>query len=173
MDKNKKTGLTIIMLVCGMFAFAFAAFPLYNLFCKATGYGGTPKLNSASSTERGERTLTVRFNADKANDLVWNFSALQNKVTVITGENKLVFFTAENTSSVPVTGVATFNVSPDQAGQYFNKIQCFCFNKQTLQPGEKVKMPVSFYIDPEFEKNPDLKNIDTVTLSYTFFKATE
>ncbi len=173
MDKNKKTGVTILMLALGMLAFAYAAFPLYSIFCKVTGYGGTPKINAQEATELGETSITVRFNSDVASDVPWNFKPLQNEVKVKTGENKLVFFTAKNTSSKPVTGVATFNVSPDQAGQYFNKIQCFCFNNQTLQPGQTVEMPVSFYIDPKIEKDLDLKGINTITLSYTFFKATD
>lgn len=173
MDKNKKTGITILMLVGGMFAFTYAAFPLYSIFCKATGYGGTPKLNAKQANELGNRIITVRFNSSVASDIAWDFKPLQNQVTVRTGENKLIFFSAKNNSATPVTGMATFNISPDEAGQYFNKVACFCFKKQTLQPGQQVQMPVSFYIDPRIEKDLDLKGIDTITLSYTFFKATD
>lgn len=173
MNKNKKIASAVLMLVAGMFAFAFAAFPLYNLFCKVTGYGGTPKLQARSSTETGKKIITVRFNADVANGLPWHFMSLQKQVEVQTGENKLAFFAAKNNSNEPITGVATFNVTPNEAGQYFNKIQCFCFDKQTLSPGEEVQMPVSFYVDPKIEQDLDVKNIDTITLSYTFFKATD
>ena len=173
MNNNKKTAITILMMVAGMFAFAFAAFPLYSLFCKVTGYGGTPKIATESATELGSRIMKVRFNADTSKDVPWQFKPLQNSVTVRTGENKLIFYTSENTSNEAFTGVATFNVTPDIAAKYFNKIQCFCFNNQTLEPGEKVQMPVSFYIDPAIEQNLDLKGIDTVTLSYTFFKAVD
>lgn len=170
---NNKTALTLLMLIAGMFAFAYAAFPLYNIFCKATGYGGTPKIVGQTSREIGNKIITIRFNTDIANDLPWNFISLQKQIDVHTGENKLAFFTVKNTSDQPITGIASFNVTPDIAGQYFHKIQCFCFNKQTLKPGEEVQMPVSFYIDPEIEKNLDLKDISTLTLSYTFFKATD
>ncbi len=171
--KNKKIAVTVLMLVLGMFAFAFAAFPLYNIFCKATGYGGTPKLVAQNSSQLGNKIITVRFNADVAKDMPWNFAPIQKHINVRTGENKLAFFTAQNNSTMPVTGIASFNVTPDMAGRYFHKIQCFCFNKQTLKPGEKVEMPVSFYVDPEIEKNLDLKDVNTITLSYTFFKATD
>ena len=153
-----------------MFAFAYAAFPLYSIFCKATGYGGTPRINTQKATTLGMEHITVRFNADVAPGLSWKFTPLQSQVEVLTGENKMAFFMAENTSNETITGMATFNITPDQAGQYFNKIQCFCFTKQTLKPGEKVQMPVSFFIDPAFEKDLDLKGINTITLSYTFFK---
>ncbi len=156
-----------------MFAFAFAAFPLYNLFCKVTGYGGTPRIAEQKATAIGKKILTVRFNADIAPDLSWKFTPLQSQIEALTGENKMAFFMAENTSDKPITGVASFNVTPDIAAQYFNKIECFCFIKQTLKPGEKVQMPVSFFIDPAIEKDLDLKDINTITLSYTFFKATD
>lgn len=169
--QNKKTAITVIMLVFGMFCFAFAAFPLYNIFCKATGFGGTPKTDSQLSQQLGNRIMTVRFNADIAKDLPWNFLPLQAQIDVTTGENKLAFFSAQNTSDQKITGISSFNVTPSQAGKYFNKIQCFCFEKQTLQPGEKVKMPVSFYIDPAIENDLDLKSVKSITLSYTFFKA--
>jgi cytochrome c oxidase assembly protein subunit 11 len=168
-SKNKRTGLTITMLVLGMFAFAYAAFPLYNLFCKVTGYGGTTQVSEASSGELGQREFTIRFNADTNQGLPWDFVASQKSMKVTSGENKLAFYTAENISDEPVTGVATYNVTPAKAGVYFNKVQCFCFENQTLKPGEKIDMPVSFFVDPEIEKDPNLKNVKTITLSYTFF----
>lgn len=171
MNQNKKTALTFAMLVVGMFAFAFAAFPLYSIFCKATGYGGTPRIGGQLSREIGNKIITVRFNADIANNLPWIFVPLQKQISLHTGENKMAFFTAENNSNTPITGVASFNITPDTAGKYFNKIQCFCFSKQTLGPKQKVQMPVSFYIDPEIDNDLDLKDTSTITLSYTFFKA--
>ena len=171
MNKDKRTALTILMIVTGMFAFSYAAFPLYSIFCKSTGFGGTPKTGGEASQKIGKRLFTIRFNADTSRDIPWHFAPLQKQTEVRTGENKMVFFSAENQSDKPVTGIASYNIAPDEAGQYFHKIQCFCFNKQTLKPGEKVEMPVSFYIDPEIENNLDLKDINTITLSYTFFKA--
>ena len=171
MHPNKKTALTIVMMVVGMFAITFAAFPLYSIFCKVTGYGGTPRISTEEPAEPGKRNMIVRFNADVSTELPWKFSPVQKQLEVLTGESKLAFFVAENTSLKPVTGVASFNVTPDIAGQYFNKVQCFCFVNQTLEPGEKMQMPVSFYVDPAIENDLDLKNTDTITLSYTFFKA--
>lgn len=171
--QNNKTAKKIVLIVIGMFALAYASFPIYNLFCKVTGYTGIPKisLNKENTNPLGERAITVRFNGDVMRDVPWKFVPIQDKVVVRTGENKLIFFSAENTSDVPVTGVATFNVTPLTAANYFNKVQCFCFNEQTLAPHQKVQMPVSFFIDPAIENNPDLKNVKTITLSYTFFKA--
>lgn len=171
MHSNKKTAITILLIVAGMFAFAFAAFPLYSIFCKATGYGGTPKKAISNEHKIGDRQFRVRFNADVSGSLGWEFKPLQGYIDLKTGENKLAFFYARNDTKTSETGVATFNITPDVAGQYFNKIQCFCFNNQTLVPGEDAKMPVSFFIDPKIEQDPDLKGVDTITLSYTFFKA--
>lgn len=171
MKKNNKVAYIVTMVVLGMFAFAFAAFPLYSLFCKVTGYGGTPKKVDVASHKVGNKYITVRFNADTDKDLPWKFNSLQSQLEVLTGDNRLAFFSAENLSNEKITGMAIFNVVPDEAGQYFHKIQCFCFEKQTLDAGEKVQMPVSFYIDPEIEKDPALKDIDTVTLSYSFFRS--
>ncbi|MCE3232356.1 MAG: cytochrome c oxidase assembly protein [Rickettsiaceae bacterium] len=170
-EKNKKSAITVVMFVIGMFALAYASFPIYNLLCKVTGLGGTPKISKVEGSEIGERLVTVRFNGDVMNDMPWKFMSLQDKVVVRTGENKLIFFTAENNSDVPITGVATYNVTPLKAANYFNKVQCFCFERQTLQPHQKVEMPVSFFIDPDIEKDPEMKGVKTITLSYTFFKA--
>lgn len=173
MNENKKTATAILMLVVGMFAFAFAAFPLYSIFCKVTGYGGTPRIESAESHTLGKKIITVRFNADISNEIGWDFKPVQKQLNVQTGENKLAFFMAKNISNNATTGVATFNVTPNEAGKYFNKIQCFCFERQTLKPGEEVQMPVSFFVDPAIEQDLDVKDINTITLSYTFFKAVD
>lgn len=171
-QKNKQTARNIAAIVIGMFALAYASFPLYNLFCKITGYGGTPRTENVSLSDTiGERVVTVRFNADTMRNVPWSFSPLQKQVDAQVGENKLIFYTAENNADVPVKGVATFNVTPDKAAYYFNKVQCFCFNEQTLSPHEKVEMPVSFHIDPEFEQDPEMWDVNTITLSYTFFRA--
>jgi cytochrome c oxidase assembly protein subunit 11 len=170
-QKNKKTATTVITLVLGMFILAFASFPLYNLFCKVTGYDGTPVIAQQDyASKKGERSITVRFNADINNNLPWEFSPVQTMVKVQTGENKLIFYTAKNMSDSAIKGVATFNVNPEKASPYFNKVQCFCFEEQTLGAHEAVEMPVSFFIDPEIENDPNLSDVNTITLSYTFFK---
>ncbi len=175
-EKNNKTALRVISLVLGMFLLAFASFPLYNLFCKVTGYGGTPLISDTFTAEKlkvGERVINVRFNSDIMQDVPWKFSPLQKEVSVNTGENKLIFYTAKNISDHPVKGVATYNVTPAKVSEYFNKVHCFCFEEQTLSANEKVEMPVSFYIDPEIENDPNMNDVETITLSYTFFKAQE
>lgn len=168
----------MVIVAVSMFCLAFFSFPLYTLFCRVTGYGGTPKTGEAakelvSSVHLGKRDFHVRFNADTAKDLPWKFVPVQDMVDVRSGESKLIFYTAENVSKKPITGVATFNVTPELAAKYFNKVQCFCFTNQTLEPGEKVDMPVSFFIDPRIEDDVELKNLKTLTLSYTFFVAEE
>ena len=171
MHKNTKLALNMAMLTVGMICLTYAAFPLYNLFCKVTGYGGTPQRVEERQTHvMGEKTMTVRFNADTESKLPWTFKPEQQHITLQTGEEKLAVYSAVNRSDAPITGVATFNVTPEKAAIYFNKIQCFCFEEQTLQPNESVKMPVSFYIDPAIETDPNTKEISTVTLSYTFFE---
>lgn len=171
--KNTKTALKIGAIALAMLGLTYASFPLYNLFCKVTGYGGTPQQVDENSQTQGENMLTVRFNADTDPALAWKFKPLQKQVQVKTGENKLIFYEAENVADKAITGMATYNITPERAAYYFSKVQCFCFEQQTLQPHEKVEMPVSFYIDPEIEEDPDTRNIDTVTLSYTFFVAKE
>lgn len=170
--KSKKWRATPFVLIpIAMFCFTFAAFPLYSIFCKVTGYGGTPKIAESLNVSEGDKTFIVRFNSDKDQTLDWNFRPMQYKVSVKTGVDSLIFYEAENISNETITGMATYNVTPDAAAAYFNKIQCFCFNEQTLKPHEKVTMPVSFFIDPAIEKDPFLKDLETITLSYTFFPA--
>lgn len=172
-QKNKRVAKNVVFCVIGMFALAYASFPLYNLFCKVTGYGGTPKTENVQEYqgEIGKREITVRFNADIMKEVPWQFKPMQKQVKTHPGENNLIFYESTNESDTAVKGVATFNVTPEKAGYYFNKVQCFCFNEQTLDAGERVEMPVSFYIDPEIEKDPDMWDVNTITLSYTFFKA--
>lgn len=164
------TVLSLLSIVVGMFLLAYASVPLYRIFCKITGTGGTTQVAKVAPGELGHRTIRIQFNSDTAPNLPWKFKPEQRETFVTTGEQKLAFFSAENTSDEPVKGMATYNVTPAKAGIYFNKIQCFCFNEQLLQPGQKISMPVSFFVDPEIEKDPNLRNVKTITLSYTFFK---
>lgn len=170
-QKNKQAGLKVLAIVAAMFILAYASFPLYSLFCKVTGYGGTPKVAKAASENISDKTVVVRFNADIDPHMPWKFQPEQKQLEVRLGENKMAFFSAENIADKAITGVATYNIVPERAASYFNKIQCFCFDQQTLEKGEKVDMPVSFFVDPEILNDPDLKGLDTITLSYTFFEA--
>jgi cytochrome c oxidase assembly protein subunit 11 len=151
---------------------AFASVPLYRMFCQVTGYGGTTQRAEHAPAEAGERVVTVHFNADIAGtNLPWTFTPDQNEVTVRVGEERLIYYRAVNHSNAPVTGTATFNVTPAKAGIYFQKIQCFCFSEQTLAAGESVDMPVSFFVDPDIAKDPNTRDLRNITLSYTFFRA--
>jgi cytochrome c oxidase assembly protein subunit 11 len=165
--------MMLVGVVAGMTGLAYASVPLYRLFCQVTGYGGTPQRADTAPTEISDRAIRVTFTADVAGGLGWRFQPMQREIELKVGENKLAFYSAENLESKPVTGRATFNVSPDMFGPYFTKIECFCFTEQTLQPGQRVEMPVSFFIDPAMLDDPQLKNISDITLSYTFFRAAD
>lgn len=167
---NKKLALSLIMLIIGMSLLAYASVPLYNLFCKVTGYGGTTQIAKNRADHIGNRKLEIRFDANTSPDLPWEFKPEQNSVNVTTGENILVFYFAYNKSSQPIIGTAVYNVTPHKAGKYFNKIQCFCFSEQLLTPNQQVHMPVSFFIDPEFDNDPEMNDVNSITLSYSFFK---
>ncbi len=153
----------------GMLGLAFASVPLYRLFCQVTGFGGTTQRVDKPSTEILERRVTVRFDANVGPGLSWDFQPVVATMDVRIGENSLAFYRATNRSSKPVIGTATFNVTPDQVGSFFNKIECFCFTEQRLEPGETVEMPVSFFIDPAIVKDIDGAKVRNITLSYTFF----
>lgn len=169
---NRRVGFAVAGVAVGMIALAFASAPLYRLFCQVTGYGGTTQRAAAAPAELGTRTVTVRFNANVASaDLGWQFQPLQSEIRTVTGEEHLAFYKVRNNSSLRTVGVATFNVTPHKAGPYFQKIACFCFNEQELKPGESMDMPVSFFVDPAIEKDPNLRDVKTITLSYTFFRA--
>ncbi len=171
MKKNQKLAFSIVFLLASMSLLAYAAVPLYKIFCQVTGFAGTTQISETYyHKQKGTRDIIVRFDANVSPDLDWKFEANQAKVTVKPGENTLVFYTAKNNSSEDVIGTATYNVTPDGAGIYFNKIQCFCFEEQLLKAGQEMQMPVSFFIDPSLEKDPDLKNLGQITLSYSFFK---
>jgi len=174
--ENNKQGaknivaLLLVGLVAGMVGLSFAAVPLYRIFCQATGYNGTPQRASRGADEVLDRTITVRFDANVDKHLAWSFVPVQKKMDVKIGETSLALFKATNNSDRPITGSAIFNVSPEQIGSYFNKIQCFCFTKQTLAPGASREMPVTFFVDPKMVDDVDTKNLTEVTLSYTFYQ---
>ncbi|WP_420140233.1 cytochrome c oxidase assembly protein [Sphingomonas sp.] len=167
---KRRTGLLMLLLVAGMTALGFASVPLYRLFCQATGFNGTARRDLVAEAPGAVGTLIdVRFDGNVSPKLPWRFEPERRVMRVAVGARQMAFFTATNLSDKTVTGSAAFNVSPPQAGQYFTKIQCFCFTEQTLRPGERVRMPVVFYVDPGFAKNPDTRDISEITLSYTFF----
>lgn len=170
---SSKIAWSIVLLILGMVMLTFASVPLYNLFCKVTGYGGTTKYATIASTRVGNKMMKVRFDANVDKNLPWQFKSEQDEVSVRVGENNLVFYTAENKTDKPIVGTAVYNVTPFKAGVYFNKIQCFCFEEQLLKPHQKMVMPVSFFIDPEIENDPNLQDVDTITLSYTFYPVGE
>ena len=163
------TALILGGVVCGMVGLAFAAVPLYRLFCQVTGFGGTTQVAEAAPVEIGERVVTIRFNADTARDLPWYFKPEQREMKVRVGEMAMAFYNAENRSDRALVGSSTFNVTPVKAGVYFNKIECFCFEEQLLAPGERADFPVSFFVDPEIVEDRRLDDVTTITLSYTFF----
>lgn len=167
--KNRKTAIVIAGVVAGMVGLSFASVPLYRAFCQVTGWGGTTQRAEKGPDEALARTVTVRFDGTLASGLNWRFKPEQISQTLKIGETGLAFFEAQNLSPRPVSGRATFNVSPAKAGIYFKKIDCFCFTEQTLAAGEKVSMPVSYFIDPALASDPNLDDVQTITLAYTFF----
>lgn len=168
---NGRMAIGLVVLVLGMVGLTFASVPLYGLFCSVTGYGGTTKRGGELPTTVLDREMKVQFNADVNSDLPWVFHPDQPELTVKIGQGALTSFTAKNMAGRPTVGMAVYNVTPLQVGRYFHKVQCFCFDEQLLAPGQKVDMPVYFYIDPAINDDPYLKDIKTVTLSYTFYQA--
>jgi len=173
MDKNTKTLLAVLAIVAGMIGLAFASVPLYDAFCRVTGFGGTTQISSSApaADEILDREITVYFNADTNQNLNWDFKAEEQKLTMKIGEQKLINFIAQNKDSAPVAGTAVYNVTPAKAGIYFHKTQCFCFDHQLLTPNQKMNMPVVFYIDPSIADDENMNDVKTITLSYSFFKA--
>ncbi|XP_066474365.1 cytochrome c oxidase assembly protein COX11, mitochondrial [Tiliqua scincoides] len=177
--RRNRTVLTYLAAgVVGMAGLSYAAVPLYRLYCQATGLGGSAVAGHGSDQIETmepvkDRIIKVTFNADVHASLQWNFRPQQTEVYVVPGETALAFYKAKNPTDKPVIGISTYNVIPFEAGQYFNKIQCFCFEEQRLNPHEEVDMPVFFFIDPEFAEDPRMANVDLITLSYTFFEAKE
>lgn len=171
MHRNAKTLTVLGGVVVGMVGLAYASVPLYDLFCRVTGYGGTTQVAEAAPDTLGERVFTVQFDGSVNRDLKWTFKPVMRRENIQSGQTSLAYYEATNISDKPLVGTATFNVSPDKAGLYFNKIDCFCFTEQVLAPGETVQMPVSYFIDPEIEQDDNLDDVTRITLSYTFFKA--
>jgi cytochrome c oxidase assembly protein subunit 11 len=171
--RNLNVLMVLVGVVAGMTGLAYASVPLYRLFCQVTGFGGTPQRAEIAPTQISDRVMRVTFTADVAAGLGWSFQPMQRNMELKVGENKLAFYVAKNEESKPVTARAIFNVSPEMFGAYFTKIECFCFTEQTLQPGQRVEMPVSFFIDPAMLDDPQLKKMNDITLSYTFFRAAD
>ena len=168
--RNAATGLVLAGVALGMVGMAFAAVPLYSLFCQVTGYGGTSQVAVAAPGAVEGRMITVQFDASIASGMPWKFKPVQREITVRIGEEHLAFYSAHNPLKRKVMGTATYNVTPHKAGPYFSKIDCFCFTEQVLEPGQTVEMPVSFFVDPDILKDPGLDDVRTITLSYTFFE---
>ena len=173
---NQRNGGTVVLLisvVAGMLALSFASVPLYRLFCAATGFGGTTQRAAKAPTRVAAALINVRFDAQIAPGLDWEFRPLKRAVAVHPGAQNQVFFRAVNRTSAPVTAQAVYNVTPTKAGIYFDKLQCFCFNSQTLEPGQSVDMGVVFFVDPDILSDPSTSEVRSITLSYTMFRAPE
>ena len=169
--RNARTGVVLTGIVAGMIGLSFASVPLYRLFCQVTGYGGTTQVAEAAPGAVAERVIKVRFNTDIGPGLPWYFKPVQREIALRVGESGLATFRARNLSDIAVTGTSTFNVTPLKAGQYFNKVQCFCFTEQRLEAGQELDMAVSFFVDPGLLSDRNLAEVTTITLSYTFFRA--
>jgi cytochrome c oxidase assembly protein subunit 11 len=170
-SRDRRVAFSLVLVVAGMVGLTFAAVPLYRLFCESTGYGGATRRAAAPSQHVTDQRITVRFDANTSSELKWDFRAEQREMTLNIGENAMAFYRATNLSDKPLTGTATFNVTPEIAGSYFNKVQCFCFSEQTIAPGESADFPVSFFVDPAILSDPEARRIEEITLSYTFFRA--
>jgi cytochrome c oxidase assembly protein subunit 11 len=168
---NRGTAFRLVSVVAVMACLSFAAVPAYNLFCRVTGYGGTTGVGEAPSAEVLDRTIRVRFDANTAPDMPWEFRPLDRTMEIRIGETGLAFYEAYNPTDEPVAGSASYNVAPYAAGSYFTKIACFCFQMQVLGPGERVEMPVSFYVDPAMVEDREAGLVNGITLSYTMHRA--
>lgn len=175
---NLRTGMLALLGAAAMVGMGFASVPLYRLFCQVTGFGGTTQVASeidasaAAASATGEM-MSIRFDASIAYDMPWTFTPAQSTDTVEIGQRDMAVYFARNDDDKPITGTATFNVEPSQAGKYFHKIQCFCFTEQTLQPGQEVNMPVLYYVDPAIRDDEFMADVEQITLSYTFHRAKE
>lgn len=173
---NLRVGLLAFAGALAMLGLGYASVPLYRLFCQVTGFGGTTMQATESDAARAAalatgQKISIRFDATTAMGMPWTFRPAQATDTITIGERDIATYIARNDSDQPITGMATFNVEPEQAGKYFNKIQCFCFTEQTLQPGQEVTMPVLYYVDPAALEDPNMKGVEQITLSYTFHRA--
>ena len=172
MREAGRTRLTAVLLtgvIAGMLGLTAASVPLYRLFCQVTGYGGTTQRAEQAPDQISDRTIKVRFNAEVAQGIPWSFEPEQREIEIRIGEQQLAFYRARNNGERPIVGTATFNVTPNKAGFYFSKIDCFCFTEQVLQPGESADLPVSFFVDPAILDDPETQDVRSITLSYTFF----
>lgn len=173
-EKNRRVGVIAFSVVAGMVGLAYASVPLYDLFCRVTGFGGTTQVSEQAPGAALDATLRqVSFNSHVNPALKWHVDAPKLASDVLPGEEIVINYVATNTTDKPVTGTSSFNVTPNKIGQYFMKIECFCFTEQTLQPGETVEMPVIFYLDPEIDQDINTKETPEITLSYTFFAVEE
>lgn len=170
MTPANKTAAKLVGVAVVMASLSFAAVPFYDWFCRVTGFGGTTAVAETAPTEILDQTIRIRFDASTAQGMPWEFKPVQRTMTVRIGENALAFYEAYNPTDRVVGGTASYNVTPDAAGGYFSKIACFCFTEQILQPGERVEMPVSFFVDPEIVKDREGKFVKEITLSYTFYE---
>jgi cytochrome c oxidase assembly protein subunit 11 len=171
--RHRAIAAVCAVVAASMIGLSFAAVPLYRIYCQVTGYAGTTQRAEKSSDVVLDRKVTVRFDANVASDLPWSFEPEQRKLDVKIGESTLAYYKATNNSDHAITGQAVFNVAPDSVGAYFNKIQCFCFTEQRLEPGESVDMAVMFYVDQQFTKDEDTKDLSELTLSYTVYPVAE
>lgn len=167
--KNRRVAFLAAGVVAGMVGLSYASVPLYALFCQVTGFGGTTQRADAAPQSATTTEITIRFDANVSDELGWRFHPVQNTVKIKVGEQALAFYEAVNLSQKTVTGSAVFNVSPPEAGVFFNKIECFCFTEQTLKPGETAQFPVTYFVDPAMLEDPDTKSLREITLSYTFY----
>jgi len=167
--RNRRTMLALLCVVAGMAGLAFASVPLYDLFCRVTGYGGTPGVAQTPEGAVGPRLITVRFDAGVNSALPWRFTPAQEPMAVRVGETALAFYRARSVADGPTVGTATYNVTPLKAAKYFDKIACFCFTEQRLEAGETAELAVSFFVDPAIMEDRNLDDVHTITLSYTFF----
>ncbi|VWX48590.1 cytochrome c oxidase assembly protein [Novosphingobium sp. 9U] len=173
-NRDHRIALIALAIAAAMLGLGFASVPLYRLFCAATGFDGTTRRvdeQTASQVKAAANTISIRFDANVERGMPWQFKPLQRTDEITIGVRDMALFWAKNTSKEPLTGTASFNVEPEQVGKYFNKIQCFCFTEQTLQPGQEVRMPVLYYVDPAILSDPDAKDVQQITLSYTFHPA--
>lgn len=170
--RNRRVGLAAGGFVAFMVGVSFAAVPLYAMFCQITGYGGQPMLGQAAPGAQPEaRAITIRFNANTQPNLPWRFAPQQTSMQIRLGEEGMAFYEARNLSGQPVTGISTYNVTPEIVGRYFHKTACFCFEEQTLQPDQQVDMPLAFWVDPKIMDDPQAREVRTITVNYTFFRS--
>jgi len=170
MDDKTKTVTRLVGVVVLMGGLAWASVPFYDWFCRVTGFGGTPGIALSGSEDILEQTVKIRFDASKERNMPWEFKPVVREMEIRIGETGLAFYEAYNPTDKPIAGQASYNVTPYEAGGFFNKIDCFCFTEQVLQPGERAQMPVTFYVDPEIVTDRDAKYTHTITLSYTFYE---